>query len=106
MDAYNDAVTSVAEFRFGHIDHVSTYIFKSLPHVPPKVITGTGNTPIVSYLCKSAMGTLESRILNDLSSQNMALVSIPTICQRECHTGALDIFDGEYCTKFAGQYSV
>lgn len=103
IDAYNDAVTSVAEFRFGHIDHVMTYILKSIPQVPPKYVTGTGNTPIVSYLCKSAMGTLKSRIINGITSNNLPSVSIPVICQKECHADKLEIFDSDYCSNI-GKY--
>ena len=98
-DAYNDAVTAVAEFRFAHVDHVMTYIFKSIPHVPKKEVGGTGNTPIASYLCKSAVGTLLSRIKQGASA-NLPTVSVPSICSQECFVDHTDVHDQEYCTKF------
>lgn len=98
-DAYNDAVTAVAEFRFAHVDHVMTYIFKSIPHVPAKYVTGTGNTPIATYLCKSAVGTLMSRIVENASS-NLPTISIPSICFHECASRSLDTHDENYCELF------
>jgi len=98
-DAYNDAVTAVAEFRFAHVDHVMTYIFRSIPHVPAKYVTGTGNTPVATYLCKSAIGTLMSRI-TEKASNNLPTVSIPQICFHECETNSLDVHDKYYCELF------
>lgn len=98
-DAYNDAVTAVAEFRFAHVDHVMTYIFKSIPHVHAKYVTGTGNTPIATYLCKSAVGTLMSRIVENAST-NLPTVSIPSICFHECASKTLDTHDENYCELF------
>lgn len=82
IDVYNDVVTAVAEFRISHIDHVMTYIFKSIPHVPPTVVSGTGNTPIVHYLCRSAIGTLQSRAKP--YSKNLPSVSLSSICIAYC----------------------
>ena len=79
IDAYNDAVVSVAEFRYAHMEHVATYIFKSRPKAPKEAITGTGNTPIALYLCKSAQGTLKSIIKGGMSN-NLATTSIPSLC--------------------------
>jgi hypothetical protein len=101
MDIYNDVVTAVAEFRIAHIDHIMTYIFKSIPHAPPKVVTGTGNAPIVSYLCKSAIGTLQSRLKP--YSKNIPSVSLPAICIANCLSeyGAEILNAPDYCSDFA-----
>ena len=97
-DAYNDAVTAVAEWRYAHVDHVMTYIFKSIPHVPKNAVTGTGNTPISLYLCKSALGTLKSRIYTDgIGSKNLPTISIPFVCSEECSAGNGRDSCSDYC---------
>jgi hypothetical protein len=75
IDAYNDAIVSVAQFRNVHMEHIGTYILKSVKLVPPQYITGTGNTPIVTYLCESFLGTLRSLIL-DGASPNLPVISV------------------------------
>lgn len=101
-DAYNDAVTAVAEWRYAHVDHVMTYIFKSIPHVPKNAVTGTGNTPISLYLCKSALGTLKSRIRTDgIGSKNLPTVSIPFVCSEECFIGNGCDSCSDYCEDIA-----
>lgn len=99
IDAYNDAVTAVAEFRFAHMDHVQTYIFKSVPQAPKHKITGTGNTPLAAYLCKSALGTLNS-IIKEGSSNNLPQISIPLICIQECiKNNEYLVHTKEYCAE-------
>ena len=100
-DAYNDAVTAVAEWRYAHVDHVMTYIFKSIPYVPKNAVTGTGNTPISSYLCKSALGTLKSRIRTDgIGSKNLPTISIPSVCSEECFAND-ESACSDYCEYFS-----
>ncbi len=114
IDAYNDAVIAVAQFRNSHVEHVGTYILKSIQSIHPKDVRGTGNTPIVKYLCDSFFGTLQSLITNkdtdsndtnnntdstmskDVSS-NLPDISIDSICIGECLSGKYDIHNRQYC---------
>jgi hypothetical protein len=100
IDAYNDAVISVTEFRFAHIDNVQTYIYKSISKVHEHDITGTGNTQISTYLCKNGLGTLNSLIKNNYTSNNLPQISIPIICVKECIKNNLyEIHTREYCNN-------
>ncbi len=101
IDAYNDAIVAVAQFRNAHIEHVGTYILKSVKHIHPKYITGTGNTPIVKYLCDSFFGTFQSMITGkelDVSS-NLPEISIDSLCFAECLSGKYDIHNERYCAS-------
>jgi hypothetical protein len=81
LHAYDDVVSAAAEFRLAHVDHISTYILNMIPSsVPITEITGTGGTPISSYLCRSAVGTLDARV-RPLQAVSVAL---PTLCDIQC----------------------
>jgi hypothetical protein len=81
LHAYDDAVTAAAEFRLAHVDHISIYILNKIPSsVAITAITGTGGTPISSYLCRSAVGTLDARV-RPLEAVSVAL---PTLCDIQC----------------------
>merc|ERR1712096_138399 len=81
VSAYDDAINAAAEFRLAHTDHISTYILNKIPgSVPVTAVTGTGGTPISAYLCRSALGTLDSR-LRPLQAMSVAL---PTLCDLQC----------------------
>ena len=88
VDAYNDAVTSVTELRYAHIDHIGTYIFSVLPTwVQLQMVTGTGNTPIAKYLCNAAAGTLEAQVP---PIRFRGSISVPTVCHAQCALDSMD----------------
>jgi hypothetical protein len=99
IDAYNDAIVAVAQFRDAHVEHIGTYIIKSVKHIPPQEIKGTGNTPMVKYLCESFFGTLRSLIPIG-ASPNLPVISVDSICFAECLTGHYSIHTEEYCALF------
>lgn len=91
--AYDDAVTAAAEFRLAHVDHISTYILNKVPSfVPLTEIKGTGGVPISSYLCRSALGTLDARI----RPSQAASFALPTLCDVQCK---LDMLGGRLSEK-------
>jgi hypothetical protein len=98
-DAYNDAVVGLAQFRDAHVEHIETYIVKAIKHVPPQHIMGTGNTPVVKYLCEAFFGTLRS-LIREGASPNLPAVSIDSICFAECITGQYQIHNKEYCDLY------
>jgi len=98
-DAYNDAVTAVAEFRFAHVEHIKTFILESVSKdVDPREITGTGGTPIIEYLCSSGIGTLDARIKP--LSKNIASVSVPDLCLAFCYYKKEKKWPDNYCEEF------
>jgi hypothetical protein len=83
VDAYDDAVAATAEFRTAHVDHIVNFIIQALPPaVPLRQVAGTGGTPIVSYLCRAALGTLDAMVNG--ASAYAPRISLPAACVAFC----------------------
>lgn len=80
--AYDDAITATAEFRVAHIDHLQAFIFNLVPDKYWKEVRGTGGTPVIEYLCNSAIGTLHSRL--DTDTSNEAHPAFSAVCIAQC----------------------
>lgn len=89
VDAYDDAIVATTDFRIAHVDHVLNYILRYVPSfVPVRDVTGTGGTPIASYLCRSAMGTLQAQL--GQQRKGRPSFTVPPMCVSQCVLERLD----------------
>jgi hypothetical protein len=89
VDAYDDAITAVAEVRGAHVDHIMTYIVQYAANASSiRGVSGTGGTPIAAYLCRAASGTLQARLRPGPAS---ASVSLPAACVAQCLLDPADV---------------